>query len=812
VAKLAGGLAALGLLVAGVAYVWVERSPVRQADVEAFLDRSRGAGRIHFSVDRLVTLRREEGGAQVAVVATGTATEPLFTATGTSGYLARTFGAAPRSPADAQRILLGRMRAGEAGALPGNPYQATILEAKSRAGAVFDFQGIVDVKHGGGQPALSLVSGGFVGTGPQGEPRSAFSGPTFVAGDPQDDSRLRALLADVESAAAQEARASPAPRPGPPPGAEGLRGALLGELAVGRIFQGLATEAGLEQGATLYLEIVEVSQDGGVRALLRNEGGWELAREFRGHVGAAGGVDAATLALVSHPNQAVRGGGPILEDAQTWSLALRWNPPGGLSGESRHYEFTFQPLGAPEAAEAVSRLRGEYDGAVEATAPGALYVGSATSVASGASEPVLLRFIGREGRGAALIARMESANQAWKRGLRGSILANSRRSGGEPILLLADGAGAAQDAPADSALGWHDDLEIRLSADRGSLAGRDGHFTYRLAVAKDADLHRLETDRAERLARLAALFRPGVAFDGTFREEQGFTTHARLEVDSVDRETGAVSAHIGSRSLLNVRREFQGVFDPSGSALVLEATARGSFHADEDFDVPFLKTGAPATLRLSPSGNSIAGKIEGDPTWTIDFPVGIFLSAPVEPEGLAPAAGDARPYPEFPKAGGAYLLREGAWVALPRNQGHFVDQTIKPNADLHLSLNVLDLLGQGIGLVTREKEKKVVTFFQFDGKDPRPVSRGGAVTVLFVGPAPAGKPAVELALGELQKDGSRRVLKAGGPADVLRFGETRVAAYVRQVSPGCVMLTSTSGLEAGPYAFNADTGYELTRE
>jgi hypothetical protein len=46
--------------------------------------------------------------------------------------------------------------------------------------------------------------------------------------------------------------------------------------------------------------------------------------------------------------------------------------------------------------------------------------------------------------------------------------------------------------------------------------------------------------------------------------------------------------------------------------------------------------------------------------------------------------------------------------------------------------------------------------------------------------------------------------------DVIRFGETRVAAYVREFAPGVVMLTTTSALEPGPYVFRADTGYELT--
>ena len=817
VSKIAAGLAALGLLAGAVLYVWREQTPVPQADVEAFLDKTQGSGHLHFSVARLVTLKKGEDGTQMAVAAAGRTLEPLFTTIGASDYLTRTFGAAPRSASDARRILSEGGSRGEAGrtaeaAVPENPYLATILASNTPAGATFEFQGIIDVHRQGSQRVLTLESGGFVGPGPQGEPRSAFQGPTYVAGDPQDEGRLRKLVAGVESLAKQRTPTSGTPPPVQSGDGEGLRSAFLAALAPGRILRGLATETGLEQGTTLYLEIVDVSRDGDVKALLRNEGGWELARSFQGIVGPAEGFETEALTLVSHPNQAVRGGGPILEDAQTWSLALRWNPLKGLSGESRHYEFQFQLISGQEASEARASLAREYESAMGATGPGALFIGSATARSSGASEAILLRFMTREDRGATLGARIESTTQTWQRNLSGMIVANSRRSGGDPIRLEAASAGAVQVAPPESVFGWRDNLQIRLGADRGSLVGEDEHFIYKLSIATDADLHRLEAERLERLSHLAAIFRPGIAFDGTFHEEQGFTTVARLDVESVDRKTGVVLAQIDSRGRLGVHREFKGNFDPSGSALVLTATERGSFRPDEDFDVPFLKAGVPATVRLSPEGNSLVGKIEGDPSWKIEFPLGVFLSAPVEPAVPNPEATEAPQYPPPPKEDGAYLLREGSWVALPKNQGHFVTETIKPDSDLHLSLNVIDLLGQGIGLVSREKDKKIVIFFQFDGKDPRPVSRGASTTLLFVGSEPKGRPPIELAKAEVQKDGSRRALKAGGPPNTLRFGETRVAAYVRQVSPGCFMLTTTSSLEPGPYAFNADSGYELTRE
>jgi hypothetical protein len=350
------------------------------------------------------------------------------------------------------------------------------------------------------------------------------------------------LSPDVESLAKQKTPASGTPPPVQSGDGEGRRSAFLATLAPGRILRGLATETGLEQGTTLYLEIVDVSRDGDVRALLRNEGGWELARSFQGTVGPAEGFEAEALTLVSHPNQAVRGGGPILEDAQTWSLALRWNPLQGLSGESRHYDFQFQLISDQEASEARASLAREYESAMGATGPGTLFIGSATARASGASEAILLRFMTREGRGATLGARIESTTQTWQRSLSGTIVANSRRSGGDPIRLEADALQARCRWPLRSLCLAGATIFRSVSGRTGGRSwGRTSISSYKLAVATDADLHRLEAERLERLSHLAAIFRPGIAFDGTFHEEQGFTTVARLEVESVDRKTGVVS-------------------------------------------------------------------------------------------------------------------------------------------------------------------------------------------------------------------------------------------------------------------------------
>jgi hypothetical protein len=815
--KLLGGVAIAALAAAGLG-LWLHgRAPVRAVDVEAFLDRTQGAGRVRFYVERLVTLQRDGGGVQLAVVAKARTLAPLYTRMDTADYLLRTLRADPAVTTDARRLLKEGSPAQNpetqaAGPFPADPYRATVLQPASQAGSAFDFQGIVDARLGGAEPVLSLMSGGFVGAGPLGDARSSFPSPTFVAGDAQDDARLRGMVGDLEAFAGRVARIRGKSGSERPAASEGPKGALLAQVAPGMILRGTAVEKGLEQGTTLYLEVVDVSPDNEVRALLRNEGGWLLARTFEGVWSPGEGSEGPALSLTSRPGQAVRGGGPFLEDAQTWSFALRWDPARGLFGESRRYNLQFRAMSPQQASEVKERLSREFAGALEATRPGLLLIGTATSRASDKSEPILLRFVSRRDDGSSLDARIESPEDSWGRPLHGEIATNAKRSGGAPILLQAASNDAVRDAPAESVFGCPDDLVLRLAANGRSLAGEDEKFTYRLAVASDADFRRMEAARLERMARLVNVFRPGIAYDGVLREEQGFRSRARLEVDSLDPRTGAISARIVSLSRPNVFRVFSGALDPSGSSVSLTAAAREAFAPDGSFDAPFLKTPAAASLRMVLAGGSITGRIEGDTAWVMDFPVRILLGAQIEPANGTGSPSGAPTYPPFPTEGGAYLLTGGGWSPLPRNQGHLIVETVRPENEAHLSLNLLEDVSQGIGLITREKEKQKVSYFEFPGKDPRPEARGPAVTLLFVGALPSGKPPVELAPGETTKDGKRRVMIRGGSPDTVRFGETRMAAYVRQVGPGDVLLTTTSSLEPGPYVFRADTGYELTCE
>jgi len=803
--RLLGGAAIIVLAACGFLAWRHWRLPVRTEDVEAFLDRKAGGGRVRFALTRMGTLRKGEADLELNVTATARVLWPLYSKIDASDYLRRTFGIKSEATAEARRLLAGGDLSKNpeytgAGPFPADPYRAVILQLRSPADVSFGFQGIIGAHRDGGTWGYSLLSGGFEGDGPQGEARSSFGDPSYVAGDPRDDARLRALATDLESFAGRVAEARLNLESARATAIDGRRRAFLAQVAPGRVFRGLAVEAGEQRGTSLYLEISALSPGNEVTALLRNDSGWHNARTFQGAWSADNGFEVINLSLTSLPEQAVRNAGPFLEDTQTWVFTLRVDPQGGLSERNRLFQYQFHPLEPGQVSELKARLGAEYEGAVSATAPGAFYNGTAISRASEASEPILLRFTRRSEDGESFDAMIESTTRSWKRPLHGAMIANARRSGGEPIRLHSGSNEAVEDAPAGSVLGYRDDLDMRLGLEEGRLVGDDGQFTYSLSSVGEANLRKMAVDSAERARRFRGVLRDGIAYDGILREYQGFVALARLEVYRIDWRTGAISARIHSLARLNAYRDFLGTCDPSGGSVVLEATGRGEFGSDDNFDIPFLKAPVPATLHLELTGGSITGRIEGDTNWAMVFPTGVFLSAPTEnPDPGSPAA-DGSVFPAFPRKAGAYLLTPGGWSPLPTNQGHVVVETVSEAAKQATPRNI-----------AKEKDKSKVSYLQFDGKDPRPESGAPAIIILFVGPEPSGSPLVELAPAETIKDGQRRVEIAGdSPAKIL-FGERRLAAYVRQVASGSILLTTTSAPAPGPYVFRADVGYELTQ-
>lgn len=803
---------ALGLAVAGILVAGRWRAPLRADEVAAFLELTAGSGKYTFADVRIAITRLGDADLRVSVSATAKATGPLFSRIDAADYLQGLVNLYPETTLEARRLMADKdaSRTPEMARLrpfPTDPYQATIVQLTAQAGAAYPFQAAVAAHREGDKWILTLLSSGYIGANPTGEPLSAFSGSVFLAGDARDDARLRVLAADLQSFAARVSETRRSLAAVHEAGVNARREAFLARIAPGSVFRGAAQRAGEEQGTALYLEITGQAPGNGVTALLRNAGGWHYARAFQGSWSADDEFESPTLNLSSPPGRAIRNAGPFLEYMQAWALALRMDSKGGLSCESGPYQYRFEFVNADQAPSLKASLMEEFGQASSATTPGSLYRGTAVSRASGESEAVLLRFAERSEDGETLQAELQSTTRSWKRPLHGLIVANARRSGGEAIRLRSADTEAVDEAPSASVLGYRDNLEIRLGAANGSLAGGDAAFTYRFSALKGADLSELAQARADRARRFGLALRNGIAYDGTIRDDQGSVAEARLEIYGIDSQRGTITAGIRSLSQLNVYQDFEGTVSPPDSAVTLVATGRGEFDFSDTLAVPFLVAPVPRTLQLALVGDSVTGVIKGDAHWTIDFPVGPFLSARTEGTEADSPPASGRVYPVFPKHGGAYLLSAGVWRPLPRNNGHVVVETIHPMTPEESSTGALGFIAHGVSRLAQKGVK--IPYLEFDGKEPRPECGGAAVTLLYVGPELPGTPPLELAPVETLKDGRRGIEVATGAPTRIQFGEQRVAAYVRQPGPGAVLLTATSALAPGAYAFNADAGYEL---
>jgi hypothetical protein len=245
--------------------------------------------------------------------------------------------------------------------------------------------------------------------------------------------------------------------------------------------------------------------------------------------------------------------------------------------------------------------------------------------------------------------------------------------------------------------------------------------------------------------------------------------------------------------------------------VVLVATSKGSFDLSGEFDVPFLVSPSPATLHLALTGNAIAGTIEGDTRWKLDFPVSVFLATPTEGAEADASPGIGAVFPALPTADGAYLLAHGNWEALPKNNGHIATEEVKESSGVMEATNIADALQREISHLAAKTVKRKTSYLVFDGKEPLPISSGQTTVLCIVGADLAAGVPVQMTSSELQKEGQRRVAIGNGTQTKVLFSE-RVPTYGRLASPGHILISATAVLAPGLYAVNAGGGYEFRQE
>lgn len=165
--------------------------------------------------------------------------------------------------------------------------------------------------------------------------------------------------------------------------------------------------------------------------------------------------------------------------------------------------------------------------------------------------------------------------------------------------------------------------------------------------------------------------------------------------------------------------------------------------------------------------------------------------------------------PPLPTGRGGYVLTDGRWAALPRNNGHVV-QSI-PQA---LNAKLLDAkrLEDALAGLTPEPAKVPIAMLVFDGGDNVPAIRPENVVLVYIGAAaptaaqmtrfPELKtyPVIELAALKTGTNGTRSASLYPVTPGIVGFGPGRISATLEQPRADVAIVRISANLASGRYA------------
>ena len=757
---------------------------------------------------------------RIDFTAQGRLTESLYAAEDTRNHLANELHYQTAETEAAARILRSRDRDrliewARLGPPPADPLGAVLLREVAAHGAPVTTTGVAQAARAGQEWKLGF---GALATEPaslaEGRPRGAFGQPAFVLTQPADAAKLKALVEEnqaygrrVVAAAndfAQKLAEEKAAR----------LDRLLSGLQAGAIYSGVGSNA--QESHPVYLEFTGARKGPAtVTALLRNDGGWLDTRGFAGVWRTDEDGSRLTLDLSTQNNQSVPNGGQFL-DSYAWSMSLELDDTGHLAGRTNGgWQITFDRVPEAEVAKLRAQVNGEFTDLLALTAPGSVLLGSGVNRNNGASEALLLYFTSQDPKAGIIHGRFQSPERGnLRREFSGVLVANRYRANGHPLRISLRSADHSRLAPNDTLLGNSWDRDLPLKDEAGELTGELQGIDYRFARATPDQLAELERRNRDKESQFAAVFRTGAVYSGTVRHTGGYVSRVRLHIQQVDPLEHTVTYSLDSLEYPGVFRQFSGSYDVVGLTVDAVSTQKLRVSNNAHLEVPFFKYSYNFSLRLTRNETEISGESHelGTSGWTLSFP----LQAPAAartPE--APGTGAAGPS-IYPEAEGAYVLRDGAWVALPRNNGKvtYGTQQVVNNV-----LGVLNALSGGKNTAKVAEMSDKLADLTFDGTAPIPMVPPQNVTVLFVGkPVPATPdviaknpeladyPGMEMTSTQTDAGGRRQ-------ADLLRiaaghagFREKRVSASMDDIDDRHYLLTATAPLPAGTYALGVSGG------
>jgi hypothetical protein len=251
-----------------------------------------------------------------------------------------------------------RARAGVSDTPPADPLEAIILREATAAGSMFPYAGVVSAQRVAGRWRFSPLQGDFTVEPPAGKTRETFGAATYTVNAPADREALGKIaaaqadyVARLEQARADQLADLKRDR-------EAHLAALRALITPESLFIGQATPlAGGIEATEVSLEITAAGPDEReVSAALRNTRGWKTSRPLGGAWKFDDETGIFTLKLTTRSNQAVRDGGPLLDDKKNRTLELTLADDGKLAGESDTHAFMLERANEARGAELKTML------------------------------------------------------------------------------------------------------------------------------------------------------------------------------------------------------------------------------------------------------------------------------------------------------------------------------------------------------------------------------------------------------------------------------------------------------------------------
>lgn len=655
--------------------------------------------------------------------------------------------------------------------------------------------------------------GRFTENPPDGRPRTEFA-EAYVEGNAADEQKLNQAIAAGRDFAS---RVSAAAQQYAPKLAEARRARLerlISAIAPGSLFTGVARSRRDSSAFVLYLEVTARNDNPRtVTATLRNDSGGAEYRAFQGEWQADEQTGRVKLRLATRANQRVNGAGPLLDDYADWAIEGELAANGTLTARSEALDYEFQRIGAEDVEHVRDAMLQGQRQLHAAVASGRIYLGTITDRRSGVAAAALLRFNKLEPKTNAFAGTFQSLERTnWFRHFTGLAIGNKYRADNRPLRFeVTRGVHGAGEF-----FGTTYNTDANFTLEGEELHGVSNEHAFVFKPATPAELAQIEQSRQQAIAAFFAVFRNGAAYDGTARNSEGFVGRLRLRVQKIDELERTATLIIESRDQPGLYSRFAGAYSIEDGTIVA-TSGEGRINKSGARKVPFFTHDTTYRVRFIKHEGRIDGIIEDGwhaNGWTLEFPLPTNLSAAASPSTTtapdAPAALAA--YPAVPPADGAYLLVNGQWVKLPRNNGR-----VTYGASQVVG-GILGGLGALAGKPVDERAADKLADLTFDGNEPVPRTLRQSIVIVYRGTVPkpppallekypdlASYPEVEIAPLRSASNGRRQADLLRVVPGVAGFRENRVACTLEEISSSLYLLTVTAELNPGRYALSAGT-------